>query len=153
MAQSYGPVYLHIVFGTKHREKVLAPELHTELARYITPILKDCKARLIIEGGMPDHVHLLIDLGRESSVATVLREIKAKSSAWLRNKTGRKFSWQSGYGVFSVSPSHLKNVVHYIENQEEHHRTKTFQEEFEDMLKAAGIEYDPKWLWHDDDAE
>ena len=69
MPQSYGPVYLHIVFGTKHREAVLTSQLHTDFARYITPILHDCKTRLIAEGGMPDHVHLLIDLGRESSVS------------------------------------------------------------------------------------
>ncbi|MDP4200260.1 MAG: IS200/IS605 family transposase [Bacteroidota bacterium] len=153
MAQSFGPVYIHIVFSTKHRESLLSNDLHTEFARYITPILKDCKARLITEGGMPDHVHLLIDLGRESSVAAVLREIKAKSSAWLRKKTGKSFGRQSGYGVFSVSPSHLPNVMSYIEHQEEHHRHTTFQEEFEEMLKTAGVEYDPKWLWHDDDAE
>ena len=153
MAQSYGPVYLHIIFSTKHREALLTNELHTEFARYITPILKDCKTRLITEGGMPDHVHLLIDLGRESSVSKVLREIKAKSSAWLRQKTGKKFSWQSGYGVFSVSPTHLQKVVNYIQNQEEYHHRKTFQEEFEEMLKMAGVEYDPKYLWHEDDAE
>jgi len=101
---------------------------------------------------MSDHVHLLIDLGRESSISTVLREIKSKSSSWLRDKIGKEFSWQGGYGFFSVSASHLLNVVHYIENQEEHHRHKTFQEEFEEILRAAGIEYDPKYLWKDDDA-
>ena len=100
---------------------------------------------------MPDHTHLLIDLGRESSIATVLREIKSKSSSWLKKKTGRTFSWQSGYGVFSVSPSHLQNVVRYIENQEIHHQHRTFQEEFEWLLKEAGIAYDPKYLWHDDE--
>jgi|SRR5665213_242857 len=151
MPQSYGPVYLHIVFGTKRREAVLTPQLHTDFARYITPILHDCKARLIAEGGMPDHVHILIDLGRESSVSKVLREIKSKSSAWLREKLEKDFSWQGGYGVFSVSASHIKNVVHYIENQEEHHRNKTFQEEFEEMLKAAGIEYGTKYFLKDDD--
>jgi len=151
MPQAYGPIYLHIVFGTKHRENVLTPQLHTDFTRYITPILHDCKARLIAEGGMPDHVHLLIDLGRESSVSTVVREIKSKSSAWLKSQLGKAFSWQGGYGVFSVSASHLTNVVHYIENQEEHHRHKTFLEEFEDMLKAAGIEYDPKYFLKDDD--
>ncbi len=93
MAQSYGPVYLHIIFSTKHRENLLTKELHAEFARYITPILHECKARLIAEGGMSDHVHLLIDLGRESSVATVLRQIKSKSSAWLRKKTGKQFGW------------------------------------------------------------
>jgi putative transposase len=153
MPQSYGHIYIHIVFCTKHRESIVTPQLHTEFARYITPILKDCKAQLIAEGGMPDHVHLLIDLGRESPIATVLREIKAKSSSWLRKKIGREFSWQGGYGFFSVSPGHLQNVVSYIRNQEEHHHKKTFQEEFEDILKAAGVEYDPKYLWHDDDSE
>ncbi len=151
MPQAYGPVYLHIVFCTKRRENILTPQLHTDFARYITPILRECKARLITEGGMPDHVHLLIDLGRESSVATVVREIKSKSSAWLKSKLGTDFSWQGGYGVFSVSASHLKNVAQYIENQEEHHRHKTFQEEFEDMLKAAGIEFDAKYFLKDDD--
>ena len=127
--------------------------MHTEFARYITPILNDCKTKLIAEGGRPDHVHLLIDLGRESSIATVLREIKSKSSAWLRKKLEEEFSWQGGYGYFSVSPGHLQNVISYIHNQEEHHRKKTFQEEFEEILRAASVEYDPKYLWHDDDSE
>ena len=153
MPQSYGHAYIHIVFSTKRREPILTPQLHTEFARYITPILKDCKVQLIAEGGMPDHVHLLIDLGRESSVSTVLREIKAKASSWLRKKIENEFSWQHGYGYFSVSPGHLTNVVNYIRNQEEHHHKKSFQEEFEDILKGAGVEYDAKYLWYDDDAE
>jgi putative transposase len=151
MPQSYGHAYIHIIFGTKRREQILTPQLHTEFSRYITPILRDYKAQLIAEGGMPDHVHLLIDLGRESTIATLLREIKSKSSSWLNSKTDRQFSWQSGYGYFSVSPSHVQNVVHYIDNQEEHHKKKTFQEEFEEILKIAGVEYDPKYLWRDDE--
>ncbi len=151
MPQAYGPVYIHIDFGTKRRANILTPQLHTDFARYITPILRECKARLITEGGIPDHVHLLVDLGRESSVAAVVREIKSKSSAWLKSKLGTKFSWQGGYGVFSVSASHMKNVAQYIDNQEEHHRHKAFQEEFEDMLKAAGIEFDSKYFLKDDD--
>lgn len=126
------------------------PQLHTEFARYITPIFTEHRARLIAEGGMPDHVHLLIDIGREVSIATIVREIKAKSSSWLHKKLGKDFHWQAGYGYFTVSTSHLKNVVQYIEHQEEHHRTKTFQEEFEETLAAAGIGFDPKYLWHDD---
>ncbi len=153
MPQSYGPIYLHIVFSTKRREPVLTLQLHTEFARYITPILNDNRSHFIAEGGMPDHIHLLIDLGREVSVATILREIKAKSSSWLKNKIGKQFKWQGGYGAFSVSASHLKNVIQYIQNQEEHHRKKTFQEEFEEILQAAGVEYDPKYLWHDDETE
>jgi putative transposase len=86
MPQSYGHVYLHVVFGTKHRESFLTPALHQDLARYITPILHDHKSIMTISGGMADHVHLLLDLGREVSVAVILRELKAKSSAW-RSKT------------------------------------------------------------------
>jgi putative transposase len=127
--------------------------LHTEFARYITPILKDCKAQLITEGGMPDHVHLLIDLGRESTIADILREIKSKTSSWLHKKIGKEFSWQGGYGYFSVSPGHLQNVISYIRNQEKHHHTTTFQEEFEDILRAARVKYDPKYLWQDVDSE
>jgi putative transposase len=153
MPQSYGQIYLHVVFSTRRREKLLTRELHQEFARYITPVLKDHGVHLITNGGMPDHVHLLIDLGREASVSTVLREIKSKSSKWLHQKIGKHFAWQTGYGVFSVSPSHLANVVHYIENQEAHHRHKTFEEEFEEMLRLAGVEYDPKYLWRDDSGD
>src|SRR4051812_12861635 len=131
MPQSFGVIYLHVVFSTKNRAAILSPELHTELAQYITPILKDHRAKLIREGGMPDHVHLLIDLGREVSVATILREIKSKSSQWIASRLSGEFSWQTGYGVFSVSPTHLRNVIHYIDNQESHHLKKTFQQEFQ----------------------
>ncbi|MFI5263020.1 MAG: IS200/IS605 family transposase [Candidatus Kapaibacterium sp.] len=151
MPQSYGHAYIHIIFSTKRREPILTPQLHTDFSRYITPILQDFKVQLIAEGGMPDHVHLLIDLGRESSLATVLREIKSKSSAWLKSKIGREFNWQGGHGYFSVSPSHVQNVVHYIDNQEEHHKKKTFQEEFEEILKIAGVDFNPKYLWNDDE--
>ncbi len=150
MPQSYGHSYIHIIFSTKRRESILTPGLHTEFTRYIMPILQDCKVQFIAEGGMPDHVHLLIDLGRESSLANVLREIKSKSSGWLKSKLGKQFSWQGGYGYFSVSPSHVQNVVHYIDNQEEHHKKKTFQEEFEEILKIAGVDFDKKYLWDDD---
>ncbi len=150
MPQSYGSLYLHIVFSTYRREHILTPQLHTEFSRYITPILNQYRVRLIAEGGVEDHVHLLIDLGREVSVATMLREIKSKSSSWLKKKTGREFSWQGGYGYFSVSPSHIQNVIHYIDNQKEHHRQKTFQEEFEDILSIAGVQFEPKYLWTDE---
>ena len=150
MSQAYGTVYVHLVFTTKNREALLSPSVHAEFAKYVAPILKDHRARFIAEGGMQDHVHLLIDLGRETSVATILREIKTKSSAWLRKKTGKHLSWQSGNAMFSVSPSELANVVKYIENQEKYHRHKTFQEELEEMLKEAGVEYDPKQLMVED---
>jgi putative transposase len=151
MPQSYGNVYIHQVFSTKKRRPFLNKQLLGEFERYITPILKDCRSTLIVAGGMPDHVHLLADLGRESSVSVFAREVKSKSSHWIREKLREDFSWQSGYGVFSVSASVLQNVISYIKNQEEHHRHKSFQEEFEEMLIAANVPYDPKFLWVDGD--
>ena len=121
MPQSFGPIYLHLVFSTKHREHLLSSDLHSEFTRYITPILTRFHVQFIAEGGMQDHVHLLIDLGREVSVAVLLREIKANSSKWMKKKTGKDFRWQIGYGVFSVSPRLLPTVIRYIQNQEAHH--------------------------------
>lgn len=146
MSQAYGPVYLHIILGTKHRQPFLTPTLHAELEVSIAPILKNHKARLIAEGGVPDHLHLLVDLGREVSVASILREIKTKTSNLIRKRTGKEFNWQAGYGVFSVDADHLKDVTKYIETQEKYHSKKTFQEEFEEMLKKAGVEFDPRYL-------
>jgi putative transposase len=153
MAQSFGPVYLHVIFSTKDRQPLLSTSLHAELAMYLQPIFKECKARLIVTGGTDDHVHLLIDLGREISVAKLLQTIKANSSGWLRRTSRKDFNWQSGYGVFSVSPTSIEKVQKYIDNQEEHHRHHSFQEEFEVMLKAAGVEYDPKYLFESDQQE
>ncbi|MBS1904842.1 MAG: IS200/IS605 family transposase [Bacteroidetes bacterium] len=129
MSHSLGAIYVHIIFGTKHRADVLTPELHTEFTRLITPIIHGHGGRLISDGGMPDHVHLLVDLGRETSVAALLREIKARSAVWLSKRTGTQFSWQIGYGAFSVSPSSLRRVARYIERQEEHHTHQDYQQE------------------------
>jgi putative transposase len=98
--------------------------------------------------GMPDHVHLLLSLRPKHSPAVVARDIKAGSSEWVHQELGRRvFGWQDGYFVCTVSPTQLTAVRRYIRNQKEHHRTVTWEEELKQMLKRAGIEYDPRYLW------
>lgn len=99
-------------------------------------------------GGVADHVHLLIGLRATHRLADVMRDVKRTSSAWVHETIGNKeFEWQDGYGAFSVSASAREKVKAYIANQEEHHRKKTFQEEYVELLKLSGVEYDPKYLW------
>lgn len=98
---------------------------------------------------MPDHVHLLISLGRETSISELVRELKSNSSRWIHETfpNQRNFAWQSGYAAFSVSPSRLEEVRKYIENQAEHHRTRTFQEEFRELLKRHNLAFDERYVW------
>jgi REP element-mobilizing transposase RayT len=111
-------------------------------------IIKDMKAIPETIGGVDDHVHLLVGLRATHRLAEVLREIKASSSKWVHEEMAKPlFSWQEGYGAFTVSASQIAAVKHYINNQEEHHRKKTFQEEYVEFLKASGIEYDEEYLW------
>ena len=98
---------------------------------------------------MSDHIHVLADIGRQWCIADLLREMKSKTSPWIAAKTVRNFGWQGGYAAIPVSPSHVRNVASYILHQEEHHRHKSFQEEYEEILRAAGLEFDPRYLWDD----
>ena len=147
MPHSFGPLYVHLVFSTRDRERALTDTVHAEIPRYLTPILARSGARLMRVGGTEDHIHLLLDLGRRSSLSTVVREIKSNTSRWISDKNGRAFAWQAGYSGFSVSHSVVPNVVRYIEGQKEHHRKRTFKEEYEAFLRAAKVEYDPKEIW------
>jgi putative transposase len=108
---------------------------------------QDCET--LIVNGVEDHVHSLFALSRTNSIADVVKEIKRTSSAWAKelSPTLAKFQWQAGYGAFSVSQSDLAEVIRYIENQEEHHKRVTFQDEYRALLKAYGIEYDERYVW------
>jgi putative transposase len=147
--QSFATVPLHIIFSTKGREPLLPMELVPRLREYISGMLPDFKCRLQNLNGMPDHVHLLVSLGREITLADLLRRVKAGSSRWIHDTFPelRHFGWQEGYGVFAVSPSQLAKVNRYIDRQPEHHRTRTFQEEFREFLKAHGEEWDERYVW------
>ena len=129
MPQSFASLHVHIIFSTKNREPFLSPDIETRLYEYIGGILRADGASLIAAGGMPDHIHLLISLTRDHSLAGVARLIKANSSKWIHETFPAKqaFAWQVGYGAFSVSYSNIDSVKRYIAGQSEHHRKKTFQ--------------------------
>jgi putative transposase len=149
MPQSFACLHYHLIFSTRHRAPILAEGLRPRLYEYVGGILRAEGGALIAAGGMPDHVHLLASLGRQASVADTLRLIKANSSRWIHETFPDLggFAWQTGYGAFTVSYSHLPRVRTYIAGQAEHHRTTTFQEEFLAFLRRHHIAYDERYLW------
>lgn len=149
MANTYTNLVYHIVFSTKHREPLITNDLREELYKYIGGIFRAEGGALLKIGGTPDHVHLLVKLKAAHSVSEIMRKVKANSSKWINEnkKTMGRFSWQTGYGAFSVSESRVGAVIDYINTQEDHHREKSFQEEFLQLLKKHGIEYDDRYLW------
>ncbi len=149
MPQSLSNVLIHTVFSTKNRTPFLAdPTLRAETHNYLGGIAKTLNCQPLIVGGVADHIHLLTLLSRTRSIADFVKELKRVSSNWLQDEKGvEKFHWQSGYGVFSVSESQVPKVRAYIENQEEHHRAMSFQEEFRELLQRHGIEFDEQYVW------
>ncbi len=127
---------------------MIASEWRERLHAYLGGIVKGLESVPLAVGGVADHVHLLVGLKSSHRLDYFMRDLKADSSAWARKEVGAiKFEWQKGYGAFSVSPSNVESVKRYVMNQEEHHRRKTFQEEYVEFLKASGIEYDERYLW------
>ena len=150
MPQSLAKVLLHIVFSTKNRYPFLADKnIRNEMHAYLGGTCNEEECPVLIVGGTADHVHVLCALSRNLSTAKVVGDIKRGSSKWIKTK-GRmptKFAWQNGYGVFSVGQSDVKRVRQYIEGQEDHHRKKTFQDEYRSFLKEYGVNYDEKYVW------
>jgi putative transposase len=148
MPQSFASLHCHMVFSTKHRRPQIAPEIQSRLYEYVGGILRNHSSSLVAAGGMSDHVHLLISLGRELSVADAVRTIKSNSSGWLHGTLGlREFQWQTGYGAFAVSFSQIEAVKTYLANQQEHHRRVSFQDEFLELLRRHELEWDERYIW------
>jgi putative transposase len=148
MPQSFSSLHVHVVFSTKDRTPLLRPELASRLHPYLGGIARELACPAVAIGGMPDHVHMLVDLSRERTVADVVRTIKTNSSRWMHQELGeRRFAWQTGHGAFAVSRSNLEDVKRYIADQPEHHRIRTFQEEFRMLLERHGVEFDERYLW------
>jgi len=145
MSHTFSLLLYHIVFGTQHRAAFIDPQLRDELYPYIASIVQNERGSLLAIGGMPDHVHLLVRLKPTASVADFLRSVKANSSRWVHERADppRRFGWQEGYGAFTVSESSAAKVCRYVNKQEEHHRRRSFEEEWVDLLKRHGIEFDP----------
>jgi putative transposase len=149
MPQSLSKVVVHVIFTTKNREAWLEPDLRPRVHGYLATICRDLAADLVRVGGMADHVHIVTTLPRTLSQAELIEQIKKTSSKWIKalDSRYRGFSWQRGYGVFSVSPSQLDAVLRYIETQQEHHRTRTFQEEYRELLSKHGVDFDERYVW------
>ena len=148
MPSTHTSLHYHIVFSTKDRLPIIAPDWRPRLHAILGGAIRNLGGVALEVGGVADHVHILAGLKATHCVADVLRDLKKGSSAWVHDVIGeRRFHWQEGYGAFTVSRSGRDAVVRYIRNQEEHHREQSFQEEYVRLLEANGIEYDGRYLW------
>ncbi|MBV2247268.1 MAG: IS200/IS605 family transposase [Lentimicrobium sp.] len=149
MGQSLVKNYMHITFSTKHRVHLIHPPYEAELHSYLGGICKNMNCQPIKIGGFTNHVHILCMLSKNVALAKLLEEVKSHSSKWFKtlDPSLQKFYWQDGYGAFSVNPAEVDVVIAYIQNQHEHHRKKTFEEEYLAFLKKYGIAYDERYVW------
>ena len=149
MANTYASLFYHIVFSTKNRVEFIRPEIEERVWAYIGGIARKHKMTTIQVGGIEDHIHTLVMAPPSISPAEIAKYLKGDSSKWIHEEFPdlRNFGWQDGYGAFSVSKSNVPDVVKYIQNQREHHKTQTFQEEYLQFLKKHGVEYDERYLW------
>jgi putative transposase len=150
MAQSLSRILVYIIYSTKDRFPFLVDsELRKRMHAYIARVFYEHQSPAIEVGGAEDHVHILCLLSRNYSVSEIIRKAKANSATWAKAQGGRclTFSWQAGYGAFSIDPLHSASVQNYIRCQAEHHRRLTFQEEYLEMLHQYKMEYDERYLW------
>jgi REP element-mobilizing transposase RayT len=149
MPQSLSKVIIHIIFSTKDREPWLDRGVRPRMHAYVATICRDLNAEMFLVGGVADHLHVVTTLPRTLSQADFVEAMKKMSSKWIKalDSKYRGFYWQRGYGAFSVSPSQLGAVLKYVESQEEHHRSRSFQEEYRDFLSKYGIEFDERYVW------
>jgi len=149
MGQSLVLNYVHIVFSTKNREDLIKPDIENELFKYLGGVCNSLNCRPLQIGGYLNHVHILCSISKNISIAELIKKTKANSSKWIKSKGQEldNFYWQKGYGAFSLNPTQINLVVDYIKNQKEHHKTKTFQEEYRNFLRKYKIEYNEDYVW------
>lgn len=149
MPQSLSKILLHIVFSTKNRRDSIPENISSELHAYLAGACRGQGSEAFRVGGTANHVHIACTLPRTLDVSKLIENIKKSSSIWIKQKDKKCqfFSWQAGYGVFSLGASQLKDVMKYIDNQREHHKKKTFRQEFLDILEKYEVEYDERYLW------
>ncbi len=149
MPQSLASIILHIVFSTKNRSPVLYASVRPALFAYMAEVSREIGCECYRVGGVEDHVHIAVGLSRTISVAQYVEVVKNASSKWLKKQSAllHNFSWQRGYGAFSVRKSGLDQLVRYINRQEEHHRKRSFKHEYIRVLKQSGVDYDERFVW------
>jgi putative transposase len=149
MPQSLSQVILHIVFSTKERRPWLDPKIRPRMHAYLATMCRDCECQAYRVGGIADHVHVATRLARTISQADLLERIKKTSSTWIKGQGDQYagFGWQAGYGAFSIGWSQMEELLRYIDHQEQHHRLRTFQEEYRNLLRKYGVEFDERYVW------
>ena len=149
MPQSLFKILAHIVFSTKNRADLIAPEIENDLFGYIHGIIVNNGSKLIIANGTMNHIHLLISLPKKIDVPVLIGDIKRDSSSWIKKQDARfnDFYWQKGYGAFSIGQSQVPIVANYIKRQKEHHKQQDFKHEFRALLKKYEIDYDERYVW------
>ena len=150
MSRTFTNLLTHLIFSTKDREPLIRTDIREELHAYLGGLARELEGKAYGINGTDDHVHMLVNLPAKVSVSDAMRFIKSNSSGWVHDKwpQRRAFSWQLGYGAFSVSKSNVPAVLEYIRNQEVHHRKTTFKEELIDFLVKHEIEYDERYIWN-----
>jgi putative transposase len=148
MSQTHLSLHYHIIFSTKERHASISDEWRNRLHAFTGGCIKTLGGVPEAIGGTLDHIHILIGLRATHRLADVVKEIKVASSKWIHDELNHKlFGWQNGYGAFTVSVLQIESVKNYILNQESHHRKKSFQQEYLEILKQANVEYDERYLW------
>ena len=152
MSSTHHGILIHVVFSTKQRFKLLHKGWRDDLFAYMGGIATEHKSKLLRSGGVEDHVHLLMKIHPKFAISDTIKLIKGNSSRWINDnkKIAARFEWQRGYGAFSVSESMSNTVKRYIENQEEHHRQQSFEDEYITFLKKHNIEYDRRYVFDDE---
>ena len=148
MSDSYTNLLYHIVFSTKDRRPLITPEYETQLYDYVGGIVRSLGGISLALNGTEDHIHLLTKLRPDRALSDVLRDLKANATGWMHDvfPSLKDFSWQRGYGAFTVSQSNVEEVRQYIAQQKEHHRKTSFRDEFIQFLQANGIEYNERFI-------
>lgn len=150
MANTYSQLYNHFVFAVKNRRNLIHPTWRDELYQYITGIISNHGCKVMCIGGVEDHIHILVGMSTNISPAALMAEVKRSSTQWINRRHFVKshFSWQEGFGAFSYAHSAISNVSRYIENQEIHHKRKSFNEEYKKILHQFDVDYDERYVFH-----
>ena len=149
MANTYTSLHYHLNFSTKNRERLISQEIEQRIWEYLGGIARQNDMKALQIGGFEDHVHLVVGMRATLAVSKALQLLKGWSCKWIHDTFPNlaHFGWQDGYGAFTVSRSQVPELVNYVAHQREHHRTRTFQEEYRTFLQKHGIEYDERYVW------
>lgn len=149
MANTYSQAYIQFVFAVQNRLSLIKPKWESELYKYLTGIIQNKKHKMIAVNGIPDHVHMFIGMHPTESMSGLMQVVKGESSKWITDRgfVKGKFKWQSGFGAFSYSRSHIDHVYQYVMNQKIHHKKKSFREEYIELLEKFDVSFDERYIF------